>query len=122
VTDVLNLTLQHASGPLAVATVTGAIDLHTAPTLRCEALQLISRGHRNLILDMSRTGFCDSSGLNALIGIWHGAQGAEGSLALAAVPYPLTRMLTLTGLDDLLPVHPTTADALAAYAEHPDPT
>jgi anti-sigma B factor antagonist len=122
VTDALSLTLQHTSGPLAVATVAGDIDLHTAPTLRSEALQLIGRGHRNLILDMSGVEFCDSSGLNALIGIWHSAQGTGGSLALAAVPYPLTRMLTLTGLNDILPVHPTTTDALTAHPEHPDPT
>ncbi|MDN3295190.1 STAS domain-containing protein [Streptomyces ficellus] len=112
-TDALHLTLQHTDGPYAVATVTGDVDLHTAPTLRSGALDLIQQGHRHLILDMRGVQFCDSAGLSALIRIWHGAKDAGGSLALAAVSGRLMRMLNLTGMDSLLPVHPTADDALS---------
>ncbi|GAA2230044.1 STAS domain-containing protein [Streptomyces indiaensis] len=119
-TDDIELTLTATPGPAAVATVTGEIDLHTAPGLRTRALELIDQGHRHLILDLSGVGFCDSAGLSALIGIWHGAQGAGGSLALAAVPDRLMRMLTLTGVDSLLPHYPSIADALSARQGAPD--
>ncbi|MEU9575319.1 STAS domain-containing protein [Streptomyces massasporeus] len=119
-TDDIELTLTTTPGPAALATVTGEIDLHTAPGLRTRALELINQGHHHLILDLSGVGFCDSAGLSALIGIWHGAQEAGGSLALAAVPDRLMRMLTLTGVDSLLPHYPSTADALSARHGAPD--
>lgn len=53
------------------------------------------------------------------IGIWHAAQAAGGSLSLACVPDRLMRMLTLTGVDSLLPVHATAADAVAAVTDSP---
>lgn len=119
-TDDIELTLTATPGPAAIATVTGEIDLHTAPSLRTRALELINQGHQHLILDLSGVGFCDSAGLGALIGIWHGAQDAGGSLTLAAIPDRLMRMLTLTGVDSLLPHYPTTADALTARRGAPD--
>ncbi|MEU9107181.1 STAS domain-containing protein [Streptomyces xanthophaeus] len=112
-TDDLHLALQHTHGPLTVAAVSGAIDFHTAPHLRTGALELIEQGHHQLVLDLTGVTFCDSSGLSALIGIWHAAQGAGGSLALAAVPDRLMRLLTLTGLHTVMSILPAT-DALAA--------
>ncbi|MEU3288552.1 STAS domain-containing protein [Streptomyces longwoodensis] len=118
--DDIELTLTATPGPAAVATVAGEIDLHTAPGLRTRVLELIDQGDHHLILDLSGVGFCDSAGLGALIGIWHGAQEAGGSLALAAVPDRLMRMLTLTGVDSLLPHYPSTADALSTHQGAPD--
>ncbi|MFD3762754.1 STAS domain-containing protein, partial [Streptomyces sp. NPDC058622] len=58
---------------------------------------------------------CDSSGLNALIGIYRCAKEAGGSVTLAAAPDRLERLLDLTGLGTLLPAYPTTAHALNAH-------
>jgi anti-sigma B factor antagonist len=110
VTHVLHLTAQHPHPGLAIATVVGDIDMQTAPTLRSGALEIIQRGHPRLVLDLAQVGFCDSAGLSAIIGIWHAAQEAGGSLSLAAVPDRLMRMLRMTGVDSLLPVHATAAD------------
>ncbi|TKS99096.1 STAS domain-containing protein [Streptomyces lasalocidi] len=118
--DDIELTLTATPGPAAVASVSGEIDLHTAPGFRTRVLALIDQGDHHLILDLSGVSFCDSAGLGALIGIWHGAQEAGGSLALAAVPDRLMRMLTLTGVDSLLPHYPSTADALSAHQGAPD--
>jgi len=115
----LLLTVEEIHGPLAVAAVGGEIDFHTAPILRSRALDLIEQGHMRLVLDLSGVGFCDSAGLNALINIWHAAQAAGGAMALAAVPPRLDRMLKLTGLDTVLVIHATAADAIAAVGPRP---
>ncbi|WP_455355696.1 STAS domain-containing protein [Streptomyces sp. SYSU K217416] len=114
----LTLTVQQASGPLALVSVTGDIDIETAPVLRAGALDLIDQGHPHLILDLSPVAFCDSSGLNALIGILRCARDAGGSLALSAVPDRLARLLDLTGVSQLMPAHPDAEAALAAHAHH----
>ncbi|BCM72952.1 hypothetical protein CFC35_40250 [Streptomyces sp. FBKL.4005] len=109
------LTCRHADGDLAVASVTGELTYETMSVVRAQALDLIQRGHRHLILDLHQITFCDSSGFSTLVGIWRYAQQAQGTVVLAAVPDRLSRMLALTGLDELLLAYPTTEEALAAH-------
>ncbi|MFF2721285.1 STAS domain-containing protein [Streptomyces sp. NPDC058011] len=114
------LTTQHTEGHLALAQVSGELDMATAPHLRAHALALIEQGHRHLILDLSAVTFCDSSGFNALVGIFRCAQAADGTLVLATVPGRLARLLDLTGLNAVLPAHPTAAHALVAHTRTQD--
>ncbi|MFD3546093.1 STAS domain-containing protein [Streptomyces sp. NPDC058655] len=109
------LTTQRADADLAVAHVSGDLDFDTAPHVRSQSLALIEQGHRHLLLDLEAVTFCDSSGLNALIGIYRCAKEAGGSVTLAAVPDRLERLLNLTGLTTQLPAYPTTAHALNAH-------
>ncbi|MFJ4828815.1 STAS domain-containing protein [Streptomyces sp. NPDC088747] len=114
------LTAQHTDGDLALAHVAGELDVATAPELRAQALALIEQGHHHLILDLEAVTFCDSSGFNALVGIYRCAKTANGTLVLAAVPARLERLLELTGLSTLLPAHPTAAHALVAHTRSQD--
>lgn len=115
-----HLTAQHTDGDLALAHVTGELDVATAPELRAQALALIEQGHHHLILDLEAVTFCDSSGFNALVGIYRCAKAVGGTLVLAAVPDRLTRLLDLTGLSALLNTHPTAAHALVAHTRTQD--
>lgn len=119
VTHTLHLTVQHPHPGLAVVALIGAVDVQTAPILRSRALEIIQQGHPDVALDLAQVDFCDSAGLSAIIGIWHAAREAGGSLSLANVPDRLMRMLSITGVDSLLPVHATTADAVAAMTDGP---
>ncbi|WP_309485287.1 STAS domain-containing protein [Streptomyces sp. WELS2] len=115
-TDTLQLTVRQPRPGLAIATVAGDVDTHTADNLRREASGIIQQGCPHLVLDLSQVRFCDSAGLSALIGLWHTAQAAGGALGLADVPDRLMRMLVLTGVDAVLPVHATAAEAVASMA------
>ncbi|MFG2385086.1 STAS domain-containing protein [Streptomyces avermitilis] len=112
VTDTLQLTVQHPRPGLAIAAVLGDVDTRTADTLRREASGILERGCPHLVLDLSQVGFCDSAGLSALIGLWHAAKAVGGVLGLVNVPDRLMRMLALTGVDAVLPVHATAAEAV----------
>lgn len=114
------LTAQHTEGDLALAHIAGELDIATAPHLRAQALALIAQGHRHLILDLSAVTFCDSSGFNALVGIFRCAKEADGSVTLSAVPDRLERLLNLTGLSAILPAHPSAAHALVAHTRSQD--
>ncbi|MEU7067203.1 STAS domain-containing protein [Streptomyces sp. NPDC053429] len=113
-TDSLTLTTTHTDDFLTVVRVCGAIDVATAPALRSEAVALITSGQSHLILDLAQVSFCDSSGLNVLIGIMRCAHTADGSLTLAAIPERLARMLDLTGVSTFLPAYPSADAALRA--------
>ncbi|MFF3365249.1 STAS domain-containing protein [Streptomyces misionensis] len=115
-TDTLDTTVRYTGDRTAVVVVTGDVDLHTAPVLRAQALTVVEQGAPHLVLDLAQVDYVDSTGLSTLIVLLHAAQEAGGSLRVASVPGRLMRMVTLTGISELLPVHETVADALAALA------
>ncbi|MFC8405720.1 STAS domain-containing protein [Streptomyces griseoincarnatus] len=112
--EALDTTVRYTDKYTAVIVVTGDVDLHTAPVLRAEALTAITRGARHLVLDMAEVDFVDSTGLTTLIVLLHATEKAGGSVRVARVPERLERMVTMTGIAELLPMHDTVADALAA--------
>ncbi len=112
--EALDTTVRYTDKHTAVIVVTGDVDLHTAPVLRAEALTAITRGARHLVLDMAEVDFVDSTGLTTLIVLLHATEKAGGSVRVARVPERLERMVTMTGIAELLPMHDTVADALTA--------
>ncbi|WP_334663949.1 STAS domain-containing protein [Streptomyces cyaneofuscatus] len=117
-TDAFRIDIPHADGTLAVIALSGEFDVATAPAVRARALDLIAAGHQHLVADLAGVTFCDSSGLGALIGIWRCAKDANGSLTLAAIPERLDRLLSITGMDTVLPAHPSTQTALLARQDN----
>ncbi|OQD56776.1 anti-anti-sigma factor [Streptomyces phaeoluteigriseus] len=113
-TDAFHIDVPHTDGTLAVIALSGDFDIAAAPAVRGRALELISGGHPDLVADLAGVTFCDSSGLGALVGIWRCAKDADGSLTLAAIPDRLGRLLSVTGMDTLLPAYPSAQAALAA--------
>ncbi|MFV0126142.1 STAS domain-containing protein [Streptomyces sp. HMX112] len=114
-TDALHISVPHTEGALAVNALAGEFDIAAVPAVRARALDLTANGHPDLVADLSGVTFCDSSGLEVLIGIWRCAKDADGSLTLAAIPDRLGRLLSVTAMDTFLPAYPT---AEAAFATH----
>ncbi len=55
-------------GSSAVVTPAGELDHHTADLLREPLEDCLSKGLSRLVVDCSRLEFCDSTGLNVLLG------------------------------------------------------
>ncbi|MFW3470066.1 STAS domain-containing protein [Streptomyces microflavus] len=117
-TDAFHIDVPHTQGTVAVIALSGEFDIATAPAVRARALDLIANGHPDLVADLGGVTFCDSSGLGALIGIWRCAKDANGSLTLAAIPERLDRLLSVTGMDTVLPAYPSTRTALLARQDN----
>ncbi|GAB3987132.1 STAS domain-containing protein [Actinoallomurus acanthiterrae] len=115
----LDVDVTDASGPVAVLTVKGELNLYTSGGFRT-AVRAAGDGHPHLILDLSGVPFCDSSGLSALIMLRRWAGEAGGSLTLAAVPDRLGRLLEMSGVDQAIPVRPTAREALDGHPHRDD--
>jgi anti-sigma B factor antagonist len=87
-------------GPIrALVTVSGEVDLETAPQLGDHALAALKDVSVHLVLDLRGVTFMDSTGLKVLLATAHRVDLAGGSLVLVAATRPVHRILTLTGLD-----------------------
>jgi anti-sigma B factor antagonist len=96
-----------------VLAIKGELDLYTGPQLRDAVLAATGEGRDHVAVDLHEVTFIDSTGLGVLVACLKRVREREGALVLVAPDTsPLIRLLTLTGLQDILPTHPTLADAI----------
>jgi anti-sigma B factor antagonist len=103
-------------GCVPVVSAPEEIDITNAGGLRAALLQAAAQGNGTLVVDMSRTQFCDSAALNVLVRAHKRAQaeGREVLLVIAAVT--VLRIFAVTGIDHLIPNFPILEQALAQAA------
>lgn len=89
------------------------IDVSNAYALSVVLVASVDRGHAVVAVDMTRTQFCDSVGLNALIRAHQRAQAAGGGLRLVVRAPAILRVLAVTGTDQIFPLFTNLGDALA---------
>ena len=91
----------------------GEIDVSNAEALRSALLDASANGQRTLVVDMTRTQFCDLSGLHALVAAHHQASASGHEVLLVISSTAIFRVLGLTGMDRLIPNFTTLDQALA---------
>jgi anti-anti-sigma factor len=79
-------------------TVSGELDLETAPALSSAAAECIGPGVGSLRIDMAGVTFMDSTGLSALIAIRNMTEGAGQTLVLANLQHRVMRIIEITGM------------------------
>jgi anti-sigma B factor antagonist len=110
----LEIDLRQEGGWTVLAAV-GELDLYTAPRLRDEVLAAIDGGARQVAIDLNGVGFIDSTGLGILVACLKRLREQDGRMVLVAPESsPLRRLLSLTGLEQVLPTHTALADAVGA--------
>ncbi len=99
--------------PATVVTFPQEAVFSNAGAVRQHVASALLPGVRAVILDMTPTLFCDTSGLRELV-IAHRLGNEKGVEMRIVVPSRLMRMITLTGLQGVLAIYPTLAAAMAA--------
>ncbi|MGW3361156.1 STAS domain-containing protein [Streptomyces bungoensis] len=106
------------AGQASVFVLRGELDHESAVQLQEAADQVLTgeRGPDVVVIDCAGLDFCDSSGINCLVRMYQRLSAHGGALRMAAMPAPVTRVFTLTGLDQAIPVYATVPEALAPAA------
>jgi anti-sigma B factor antagonist len=89
------------------------IDITNAGGLRAALLESAARGHGRFVVDMSRTQFCDTAGLHALVGAHKRALAEGGEIRLVISGAAVQRIFALTGLNRVIPSFTSLHEALA---------
>ena len=100
-----------SQGEWEILTVTGEIDMATAPRFRQRLLAVIGAGAQDVVIDLSGVDFIDSTGLGVLMGAAKRVRGAGGDIRLVMTGSRLSELVELTRLDRVLDVFDSVAEA-----------
>jgi anti-sigma B factor antagonist len=89
------------------------IDITNAEGLREALHRAAGDGSEALVVDLTRTRFCDSAAIHALVDAHKRARAAGGQVLLAFSGTAVPRIFEITGVDRVIPGFPSVADALA---------
>jgi len=99
-------------GGVPVVAAPEELDITNAEALRSALLTAAAGGHGTLVVDMTRTQFCDSSGLHALLAAYKRAE-AKGCEVLLVIPSTaVLRVFAITGVDRMIPNFTSLPEAL----------
>jgi anti-sigma B factor antagonist len=96
----------------SVISVEGELDLATAPRLKWMLIDALETGHEQLVLDLTRTTFMDSTALGVLLGVKRKLDAA-GCLAIVCVRIEVLKIFEFAGMDEAFAIFPTLEQALA---------
>ena len=99
------------SAGFPVATISGLpvvsgpaeIDIANAGQLRAALLAAAAQGHATIVVDLTETSFCDTSGLQVLVLAHRRAAAEGGELRLVVRSGTLLRLFSVTGVDHVIP-------------------
>lgn len=96
-----------------IARLAGELDLQVADALRAELDKALDdTGAVNLVFNLENVSFVDSSCLGVILGRYKRVSGKRGSMAFAAVPPRVRRVLEFSGLLRISKEFPTEEAAL----------
>lgn len=89
-------------GKDTVVAVTGELDVFTAPQLESALQDLVNGGRPDIVVDLSGVEFLDSTGLGVMVKALKWAREAGGGLRVVATQERITKVFTITGLDEVM--------------------
>lgn len=97
----------------AVVSASGELDAHSAPALQAQLEPLTVRQHAAVVVDLTDVGFIDSTGLGVLVTTLKHVREVDGRLDVVVTSPRVLKVLAITGLDVVIPLHATLDEALS---------
>jgi anti-sigma B factor antagonist len=118
--DIPQFEINSGPGPddVFVVRVTGEVDMSHEEELRGELRTAAAADASGIVVDLTECEFIDSSGVRALLlsrEAQHPEDGAE-HLSVAASSQQILRILSVMGVDRVIPIRPTIEEAAAAIS------
>ncbi|MFD0887377.1 STAS domain-containing protein [Streptosporangium algeriense] len=113
-TTVVRVTVVPGDGPegILLLSLGGELDYTNAERFRHDLFEAVGAEPRDLVVDLTELSFCDSSGLQVLLGVRGLVQARGRRIALANPHQRLKRLFHLTGLTEAFCVQPTVTRAV----------
>ncbi len=87
------------------------LDSTLAPSLKSELVVLNTDGVKNIVIDMTATRYCDSSGLSAILVANRLCKNSQGMFVLTGLQEPVKKLVSISQLDTILNITTTLQEA-----------
>jgi anti-sigma B factor antagonist len=104
------------NGQPYVVELTGEIDVYTSPKVKDAIAELIDSGHYNLVINLEKVRYIDSTGLGVLIGGLKRVREHGGSVSLVCTNPQIRKIFDITGLVKIFGIFDSEAAATKAMA------
>ena len=115
--DIPQFEINSGPGPedVYVVHVAGEVDMSHEEELRGELRTAVAADASGIVVDLTECEFIDSSGIRALLLSREAQNAKDGTehLAVAASSEQILRILTVMGIDRVIPVRPTVDEAVS---------
>ncbi len=94
------------------------LDSNIAPSLKSELVVISTDGAKNIIIDLSDTRYCDSSGLSAILVANRLCKNSQGSFILTGLQESVKKLISISQLDTILNITTTVDEAKEMLTVH----
>ena len=101
---------------IKVLRLEGYVDAHTFTEFEEELTRLVEGGQYNLLLDLEKLTYINSTGLGLLMATFRQVRQHGGDLVIAKMSDKITNIFNLLGFSRLISTYPTEAEALQKFA------
>lgn len=109
----MEITTEICRGFLVVR-ISGEFDMHSTDNFKSIIDDyLVQANLKDIVINMTKLTFIDSSGIGALLGRYKKVSGMGGKLVLCSVAEPVKKILRLSGLLEIINLYEDEAAALA---------
>jgi anti-sigma B factor antagonist len=105
-------------GDVAVLDFSGKITLgEGSSTLRRMVRELVTKGHRKILMDLGDVDYIDSSGIGEMVAAYTTVRSAQGELKIVRLTKRVHDILQITRLYTVFDVQPDEAGALRSFRD-----
>lgn len=111
----MNLTTDHHQGVAVVRVGEPRLMYPLLSEFSSTVASLIGGGERKVLLDLSNVTYVDSATIGCFMDLYRQAAAAGAALKLSGVQKRVETMLTMTGAQNFLEIHPDEPSALKSF-------
>ncbi|MGF1564229.1 MAG: STAS domain-containing protein [Flavobacteriales bacterium] len=108
----MNFEIEQRDKVTIVKSKVDKLDALQAPELKSELVLVNKGGAKNIVLDLTDTRYCDSSGLSAVLVANRLCRDSNGSFVLCGLQPTVEKLITISQLDSVLKITPTVNEAV----------
>lgn len=100
---------------VVVVTPVGEMDAVTSPAL-ADVLEEVLAGDRprGVVVDLAKVGFCDSRCIGVLVAAYRRGRDTGVGVVVAEPQQQVNRLFVIAGIDQVIPIMPSTGEAVDA--------
>lgn len=97
---------------VGVIVLEGEVDVYTAPKLKSRLIDMVDEGKYNIVINLQKVEFMDSSGLGVLVGGLKRVKTHDGSISLVSAQENILKIFRITGLVKVFPIFSSEEEAI----------